>query len=157
MFQIKQPPSIIIGNNSCKNYKFKNNCLVITSPGTKNRGWLDHLGITNYHLFDKVEPNPSIETTTKIINEFSKMKDNIRIVNAARGGVIDEDALIEALNSSKVAAAALDVFVGEPSPRADILNHDKISLTPHVGAATVEAQERIGTELADKIISYYNK
>ncbi len=74
MFQIKQPPTIIIGSNSCKNYKFNNNCLVITSPGTKNRGWLNHLGITNYHLFDKVEPNPSIETATKIINEFSKMK-----------------------------------------------------------------------------------
>jgi malonic semialdehyde reductase len=74
MFQIKQPPSIIIGNNSCKNFKFKNNCLVITSSGSKNRGWLDHLEISNYHLFDKVEPNPSIETVTKIITEFSKIE-----------------------------------------------------------------------------------
>ena len=90
-------------------------------------------------------------------DEFSKMKDGVRIVNASRGGVINEDALISALNTSKVAGAALDVFVGEPSPREDILKHDKISLTPHVGAATVEAQERIGTELADKIISFYNK
>jgi D-3-phosphoglycerate dehydrogenase len=90
-------------------------------------------------------------------DEFSKMKDGVRIVNASRGGVINEDALISALNASKVAGAALDVFVGEPSPREDILKHDKISLTPHVGAATVEAQERIGTELADKIISFYNK
>jgi D-3-phosphoglycerate dehydrogenase / 2-oxoglutarate reductase len=90
-------------------------------------------------------------------DEFYKMKDGVRIVNASRGGVINEDALISALNASKVAGAALDVFVGEPSPREDILKHDKISLTPHVGAATVEAQERIGTELADKIISFYNK
>ena len=90
-------------------------------------------------------------------DEFSKMKDGVRIVNASRGGVIDEDALISALNTSKVAAAALDVFVGEPSPREDILKHDKISLTPHVGAATVEAQQRIGTELADKIIAFYSK
>ena len=89
-------------------------------------------------------------------DEFSKMKDGVRIVNASRGGVINEDALISALNTSKVAAAALDVFVGEPSPREDILKHDKISLTPHIGAATVEAQERIGTELADKIIAFYN-
>jgi succinate semialdehyde reductase len=74
MFQIKQPSSIIIGNNSCKNFKFKNNCLVITSPGSKNRGWLNHLEISNYHLFDKVEPNPSIETVTKIITEFSKIE-----------------------------------------------------------------------------------
>jgi len=90
-------------------------------------------------------------------DEFSKMKDGVRIVNASRGGVIDEDALISALNTSKVAAAALDVFVGEPSPREDILKHDKISLTPHVGAATLEAQQRIGTELADKIIAFYSK
>ncbi len=88
--------------------------------------------------------------------EFNKMKDGVRIVNAARGGVIDEDALIEALNSGKVSTAALDVFVGEPSPRADLIKHDKISLTPHIGAATIEAQERIGTELAEKIIHIYN-
>jgi len=90
-------------------------------------------------------------------NEFNKMKDGVRIVNAARGGVIDEDALIYSLNNGKVAAAALDVFVGEPSPRTDLINHEKISLTPHIGAATVEAQNRIGTELADKIISFYKK
>ena len=74
MYQIKQPPTIIIGNNSCKNFKFKNNCLIITSSGTKNRGWLDHLGISKYYLFDKVEPNPSMETVIKIINQFSKME-----------------------------------------------------------------------------------
>ena len=89
--------------------------------------------------------------------EFNQMKDGVRIVNAARGGVIDEDALIEALNNGKVAAAALDVFVGEPNPRTDLLKHEKISLTPHIGAATSEAQNRIGTELADKIIAFYNK
>jgi D-3-phosphoglycerate dehydrogenase len=89
-------------------------------------------------------------------SEFNKMKDGVRIVNAARGGVINEDDLLEALNNGKVAACSLDVFVGEPSPRADILTHDKISLTPHVGAATVEAQDRIGTELASQIINFYN-
>ena len=88
--------------------------------------------------------------------EFEKMKTGVRIVNAARGGVIDEDALINALNSEKVSSAALDVFVNEPSPRVDIITHDKISLTPHVGAATVEAQERIGTELANQIIKHFN-
>ena len=90
-------------------------------------------------------------------SEFDKMKDGVRIVNAARGGVINEDDLLEALNNGKVAACALDVFVGEPSPRADILAHEKIALTPHVGAATVEAQDRIGTELASQIIDFYNK
>lgn len=84
--------------------------------------------------------------------ELAQMKDGVGIVNAARGGVIDEDALLEALNSGKVAYAGLDVFVNEPTPRADVLAHDKVSLTPHIGAATVEAQDRIGTELADRII-----
>ena len=90
-------------------------------------------------------------------NEFNKMKDGVRIVNAARGGVINEDDLISAIDNNKVAAAALDVFVGEPSPRKDLLAHEKIALTPHIGAATNEAQDRIGTELADKIIEFFNK
>lgn len=88
--------------------------------------------------------------------EFDLMKDGVRIVNAARGGVINEDALIDALNNGKVAACALDVFVGEPTPREDLLTHEKIAATPHIGAATLEAQSRIGTELADQIIEFYN-
>ncbi len=88
--------------------------------------------------------------------EFAKMKDGVRIVNAARGGVIDEDALIAALDSGKVAAAGLDVYVGEPSPREDLLKHAKTACTPHIGAATVEAQDRIGTEIADNILAHYN-
>ncbi len=87
--------------------------------------------------------------------EFAQMKDGVRIVNAARGGVIDEDALIAALDSGKVAAIGLDVHENEPNPRADLLNHAKIACTPHIGAATVEAQDRIGTELADAIISTF--
>lgn len=89
--------------------------------------------------------------------DFDKMKKGVIIANAARGGVIDESALIDALDSEKVAHAALDVFVGEPSPNTDLLQHHKISLTPHIGAATVEAQDRIGTELADQIIAFYNQ
>ena len=85
-------------------------------------------------------------------DEFEKMKDGVIIANAARGGVIDESALIANLDSGKVASAALDVFVSEPAPREDILSHTKISLTPHTGAATLEAQDRIGEELASQII-----
>ena len=85
--------------------------------------------------------------------EFAKMKAGVIIVNAARGGVIDEAALITHLNSGKVAHAALDVFENEPTPREDLLKHPKISLTPHIGAATLEAQDRIGEELAIQIIS----
>lgn len=87
--------------------------------------------------------------------EFEKMKDGVRIVNVARGGVINEDDLLEALNSGKVAAAALDVFENEPSPRTDLLGHPGIASTPHIGGQTAEAQARIGTELAEKIINQF--
>jgi D-3-phosphoglycerate dehydrogenase len=90
-------------------------------------------------------------------HEFSLMKNNVRIVNAARGGVIDEAALLDALSNGKVAAAALDVFENEPVVNSAILSHPKIALTPHVGAATNEAQDRIGGELADIIIAHFKK
>jgi D-3-phosphoglycerate dehydrogenase len=88
-------------------------------------------------------------------DELSKMKDGVILANTSRGGVINEDALIEALNSGKVRGAALDVFVGEPNPRHDLLAHPQISVTPHIGAATGEAQYNIGTELADQIIAHF--
>jgi D-3-phosphoglycerate dehydrogenase len=84
--------------------------------------------------------------------EFAKMKKGVFIANAARGGVINEDALLEALNNGTVAGIALDVFENEPNPRKDLLNHPKIACTPHIGAATLEAQDRIGEELAQLII-----
>jgi len=87
--------------------------------------------------------------------EFEKVKKGVGIVNCSRGGTIDEDALIEALNSGKVAFAGLDVFDNEPTPRQDLLTHPKVSLTPHIGAATNEAQERIGVELANLIIDHF--
>jgi D-3-phosphoglycerate dehydrogenase len=76
-------------------------------------------------------------------------------VNAARGGVIDEDALLVALESGKIAAVALDVYENEPNPRKDLLNNPKIACTPHIGAATLEAQDRIGTELASSIVAEF--
>lgn len=85
--------------------------------------------------------------------ELKLMKDNVGIINCARGGVIDEVALVEALDEDKVLFAGLDVFENEPTPEIKILMHPKISLTPHIGAATLEAQDRIGTELAEQIIS----
>jgi len=84
-------------------------------------------------------------------NEFAKMKKGAAIVNAARGGVIDEIELLRALNSGQLSFAALDVFESEPRPEVQILMHPKISLTPHIGAATKEAQDRIGVELATQI------
>lgn len=83
--------------------------------------------------------------------EFEMMKDGVGIINAARGGVIDEVALIDAIENKKVSFAGLDVFESEPSPEIRILMHPSISLTPHIGAATGEAQDRIGLELAAQI------
>ena len=85
--------------------------------------------------------------------EFDLMKDGVGIVNCARGGVIDEVALIDALDEGKVFFAGLDVFEEEPTPAIQVLMNPKISMTPHIGAATLEAQDRIGTELAEQIIS----
>tara|TARA_R110002051_G_scaffold165130_2_gene235936 strand:- start:56187 stop:57137 length:951 start_codon:yes stop_codon:yes gene_type:complete len=85
--------------------------------------------------------------------EFTQMKKGVGIVNAARGGVIDEVALVEALENGTVSFAGLDVFESEPNPELKILMHPSISLSPHIGAATLEAQERIGLELATQIIS----
>jgi len=84
--------------------------------------------------------------------EFAIMKDGAGIVNAARGGVIDEKALIAAIESNKISNAALDVFENEPNPEIKLLMNPNISLTPHIGAATLEAQNRIGEELASQII-----
>ena len=81
------------------------------------------------------------------------MKDGAAIINAARGGVIDEVALIEALDSGKLSFAGLDTFENEPTPAIKVLMNQKISLTPHIGAATNEAQDRIGVELATQIKS----
>lgn len=85
--------------------------------------------------------------------EFELMKDGAAIVNAARGGVIDEVALIAALDSGKLSFAGLDVFENEPTPAVQVLMNPKVSLTPHIGAATGGAQDRIGTELAEQIMS----
>ena len=84
-------------------------------------------------------------------SELAKMKDGVVLLNAARGGVINEEALLDALESGKVAGAGLDVFVNEPTPAVKVLMNGKLSVTPHIGAATLEAQDRIGTELAAHI------
>ena len=85
--------------------------------------------------------------------EIQMMKDGSAIVNAARGGVVDELALINALDDGKLAFACLDTFENEPKPEIKLLMHPKISLTPHIGAATLEAQDRTGLELAMQIKS----
>lgn len=87
--------------------------------------------------------------------ELAQMKDGVILVNTARGGLIDEQALLDALNNGKVRGAGLDVFVGEPQPDERLLNHPKISVTPHIGGSTAEAQERIGIELAEAVVAQF--
>ncbi len=86
-------------------------------------------------------------------SEIAKMKDGVCLVNTARGGSIDESALKTAITEGKIRAAALDVFNNEPTPDAEILGLENLSLSPHIGAATVEAQARIGLEIVDNILS----
>jgi D-3-phosphoglycerate dehydrogenase / 2-oxoglutarate reductase len=89
--------------------------------------------------------------------EIGLMKTGAGIINTSRGGVIDEDALMFSLDKGKLSYAALDVFENEPTPSMHLLMNHSISFTPHIGAATQEAQDRIGTELAEKIIAYFKK
>jgi D-3-phosphoglycerate dehydrogenase len=112
-------------------------------------GELDYISI---HVPKQADGSAVISSS-----EFALMKKGVRIANAARGGVINETDLIEALNSGIVAACALDVFENEPNPRKDLLAHPKIACTPHIGAATVEAQDRIGEELAQLIIGQFGR
>lgn len=86
--------------------------------------------------------------------QFARMRDGVRIINTARGGVIDEAALLEALNTGKVAGAALDVFSTEPPAAGDALvNHPRVVVTPHIGAQTVEAQQRAAHDIATEVLA----
>ncbi len=87
--------------------------------------------------------------------QFAQMKDGVFLVNCARGGVVDEVALLRALDSGKVAAAAVDVFAEEPTQNQALYQHDRVSLTPHIGASTVEAQRRIGDETISVIEQFF--
>jgi D-3-phosphoglycerate dehydrogenase len=89
--------------------------------------------------------------------QFKKMKTGVRIINCARGGIVDEDALYEALVSGKVAGAALDVFAVEPCKGHRLFSLENVIGSPHIGAATKEAQGRVGAEVAEKLIEYYKK
>ncbi|MDR1876334.1 MAG: D-2-hydroxyacid dehydrogenase [Flavobacteriaceae bacterium] len=89
--------------------------------------------------------------------ELEKMKKTAILINASRGGVVDEEALVNALNEDKIFGAALDVFEHEPKPEISLLMNPKLSLSPHIGGNTQEAQERVGLELADQIIAYCKK
>ncbi|MCB0632025.1 MAG: 3-phosphoglycerate dehydrogenase, partial [Lewinella sp.] len=87
--------------------------------------------------------------------ELERMKTGAILVNTARGGIIEEKALLDALNAGKIGGAGLDVFDNEPNPMRELVEHPKVSVTPHIGASTNEAQANIGLELAEKILSFF--
>ncbi|KAG6668966.1 D-3-phosphoglycerate dehydrogenase 2, chloroplastic-like [Carya illinoinensis] len=98
---------------------------------------------------------PLTPTTSKVFNDetFAKVKKGVRIINVARGGVIDEDALVRALDSGVVAQAALDVFTEEPPPKeSKLVQHENVTVTPHLGASTKEAQEGVAIEIAEAVV-----
>ncbi len=98
--------------------------------------------------------DPAVGATFGAV-QFASMKDGVRLVNCARGGVVDETALVDAIQSGKVAGAALDVFESEPaSPDHPLFSLDAVSFTPHIGASTVEAQTRVGREAAQIVIDF---
>ncbi|MDD4467957.1 MAG: NAD(P)-dependent oxidoreductase, partial [Candidatus ainarchaeum sp.] len=97
---------------------------------------------------------PLTEKTKDMINEeqFNKMKNGVRILNVARGGVINERALLNAIKLGKVAAAGLDVYTEEPPLNKELIMHERVTCTPHLGASTIEAQENVGIEVAEQIV-----
>ncbi|MFP4458777.1 MAG: D-2-hydroxyacid dehydrogenase [Candidatus Zixiibacteriota bacterium] len=87
-------------------------------------------------------------------DEFGKMKKSAILINCARGGVVDEDALCDALDNDEISAAAIDVYVEEPTKNERLVNHPKVSVTPHIGASTKEAQDRVGEEVVSVLQEY---
>ena len=100
---------------------------------------------------------PSQESYVIDADTISKMKDGVVIINTARGGVVCEEDLLDAIEDGKVRGSALDVFEDEPKPSVRLLMNEKLSLSPHLGGSTEEAQERIGIELAEQIAQFYKE
>ena len=99
---------------------------------------------------------PKLHSSLITKKEFKIMKKDVCIINTSRGGIVNEKDLLESLNMHRIKFAGLDVFENEPIPDIKILMNDNISLTPHIGASTIEAQNRIGTELAEKLNKILN-
>ena len=120
---------------------------------TSTNNWDDFLKDTTFISIN----TPKSENYIMDTPQFEKMENGVFIVNTARGGVMNEDALLEFIEDGKVAGAALDVFENEPSPSLNILMNPALSLSPHLGGNTIDAQEKIGIELAEQIIEIKKK
>jgi D-3-phosphoglycerate dehydrogenase len=99
---------------------------------------------------------PKLHSSLITKREFKIMKKDACIINTSRGGIVNEKDLLESLNMNRIKFAGLDVFENEPTPDIKILMNDNVSLTPHIGASTIEAQNRIGIELAEKLNKILN-
>ena len=129
---------------------------------------VEHIDARECFKFAKVEEiiekadyitvhTPLTEDTKYMFNKevFKNMKETAFFINCARGGIVQEEDLLEAINTNEIAGAAIDCFENEPQPIEGLLNHPKVTVTPHIGASTREAQERIGLEIADIVINYF--
>ena len=119
-------------------------------------------GVTKVELAELIQNADFITVHTPLIKEtrhlisdeqFANMKDGVRVLNCARGGIIDEEALLRALNSGKVAGAALDVFENEPPIGNPLIDHPRVIVTPHLGASTVEAQENVAIDVSEEVLN----
>ena len=135
---------------------------VIAYSRTRREGMEEKFGMKYVELDEVLAKSdfislhtPAIDGVPMIRKEtIEKMKDGVVIINTSRGSNIDEADLLEALNSGKVRGAGLDVYVDEPTHNMDLINHPAVSCTPHIGAATKEAQSRIGEEIVDIISKF---
>jgi D-3-phosphoglycerate dehydrogenase len=128
----------------------------VSAPeGIRGAGLDELLAVSDYITFHL--PLTSESRNMIDAKAFEKMKTGVRIINCARGGIVDEDALYDALVSGKVAGAALDVYAQEPCQGHKLFDLEQVIGSPHIGAATREAQMRIGAEVAEKLIDYYRQ
>lgn len=131
-------------------FKIKDASVVIKMETDPFEKLLEHSDFITLHV-----PFPKGASPILYKERLDMMKDGVGIVNTSRGGTIVEDDLLDALNNGKVSFAGIDVFENEPTPRKDLLEHPRVSLTPHIGASTLEAQDRVWVEMAEKIIAHF--
>jgi len=127
-----------------------NSRIKVTINTVSDESVLTHADFITFHLPFNEGDKPIVDAA-----KMAKMKRGVGLVNCSRGGVISESDLLAALNSGQVGFAGLDVFEKEPPVNMDILKHDNVSLSPHIGGSTKEAQNRIGIELAEKVIEFF--
>jgi D-3-phosphoglycerate dehydrogenase / 2-oxoglutarate reductase len=127
-----------------------NSRIKVTINTVSDESVLTHADFITFHLPFNEGDKPIVDAA-----KMAKMKRGVGLVNCSRGGVISESDLLVALNSGQVGFAGLDVFEKEPPVNMDILKHDNVSLSPHIGGSTKEAQNRIGIELAEKVIEFF--